>query len=171
MKPAMTVLFAMFLAVTAAVGALAHSFDVTMLVPDGAREQARTAFLVASAERDAHAGAESDGHLGGLDVYVTLLEADRTEATAGGAADVVVDLRGGGAGTGDAWLLSLPAVPARAAAEFLVGFDDRYRRIAGSAPDDVARRAYVAARLIDIAVRAQGGVEDKAALRRAIQGY
>ena len=154
-----------------AAGALAHSFNVTMLVPDGAREGALAAFLIASAERDSHADEESDGHLGGLDVYVTMLESGRAGGMADSAPDIVVDLRGGAAPMKGVWFLPLPEISARAKAEFLSGFDARFQAATGAAPGDLVRRVYVAARLIDLAVRAQEGASDKAALAAAVAGY
>ena len=59
-----------------ATGAFGHSFNVALVVPAGERVQAMQAFLLASGERDRHANEESDGHLGGLDVYVSVVEMD-----------------------------------------------------------------------------------------------
>jgi len=72
------------------------------------------------------------------------------------------------------WIVTLRDVSARAERDFLTGdapFAARFREYYGTAPSENARLAYVAARLIDIAVRAQGGAEDKAALARAIAAY
>lgn len=162
---------AVLFSVIGAAGALAHSFNVTMLVPEGARAQALAAFLIASAERDGHADEESDGHLGGLDVYISMVEAGRAGGMADSAPDIVVDLRGGAAPMDGVWFLPLPEISARAEAEFLSGFEGRFRATEGVAPGELARRVYVAARLIDIAVRAQEGVGDKAALAAAVAEY
>ena len=56
--------------------AFGHSFDVAFVVPAGAHVQAMQAFLLASGERDGHAFEESDGHLGSLDVYISVVEMD-----------------------------------------------------------------------------------------------
>ena len=60
--------------------ALAHSFNVTLVIPlsgDAAvrGRQFRQGFMLATAERDSHPDQESDGHLGGLDVYVHVIDA------------------------------------------------------------------------------------------------
>ena len=55
--------------------AKAHSFGVALVtqaavvsgVPD---QEIRRGFMLATRERDSHANETSDGHLGGLDVYV-----------------------------------------------------------------------------------------------------
>ena len=69
------VALAAFLSAFAATPARAHSFDVDIVFPESAPADARDSFLRefrrASAERDGHAGDESDGHLGGLDVYTS----------------------------------------------------------------------------------------------------
>ena len=56
-------------------GAKAHSFNVGLVVAmseqsDANIRQARDGFLLATRERDSHPDEESDGHLGGLDVYL-----------------------------------------------------------------------------------------------------
>ena len=73
MKPVLTGLILWALLATAA---FAHSFSVALVAPAGARVQAMQAFLRASGERDGHETQESDGHLGGLDVYVSIFEID-----------------------------------------------------------------------------------------------
>ena len=52
----------------------AHYFDVAIVVPPGDGQAAMQAFLLASAERDGHPDETSDGHLGGLDSHVTIVE-------------------------------------------------------------------------------------------------
>lgn len=50
----------------------AHSFNVGLLASPSAEwtRAARQGFLLAAREQDAHAFEESDGHIGGLDVYL-----------------------------------------------------------------------------------------------------
>ncbi|MCF6327549.1 MAG: hypothetical protein L3J21_09700 [Devosiaceae bacterium] len=60
-------------------GALAHSFNVTLIIPlsgpdEAQGEQFLDGFMLATRERDGHPNEESDGHLGGLDVYVTTID-------------------------------------------------------------------------------------------------
>ena len=74
----------LFMAMIAAIAltinpALAHRFDVALVMPpsDDASAQGRQileGFMLATAERDSHPGQDSDGHLGGLDVYVTVID-------------------------------------------------------------------------------------------------
>ena len=57
----------------------AHSFNVALLASvsgpmAGPGKNARDGFMLATTERDSHPDQESDGHLGGLDVYVTLID-------------------------------------------------------------------------------------------------
>jgi len=72
--------------------ALAHSFDTVFVVPVSgpqaeAGTQARDGFMFAAGERDGHPNETADGHLGGLDVF--LLIVDSTE----GDGDVVAKVR------------------------------------------------------------------------------
>jgi outer membrane PBP1 activator LpoA protein len=57
----------------------AHSFNVALLVGQSGPaasegDQIRDGFLLATRERDSHPDEESDGHLGGLDVYFFVVE-------------------------------------------------------------------------------------------------
>ena len=59
--------------------ALAHSFDTVLVVPGSgpqaeAGKQARDGFMFAARERDAHPNETADGHLGGLDVYLLIVD-------------------------------------------------------------------------------------------------
>ncbi len=68
----------------AATPALAHSFRMALLLPltgaDAAvGRQAVKGFLLATRERDGHPDETSDGHLGGLDVYVLVIDTNRPE--------------------------------------------------------------------------------------------
>lgn len=60
-------------------GTAAHSFRAALMVPlsgpsAGAGKQIQDGFMLATKERDAHPGTESDGHLGGLDVYISRID-------------------------------------------------------------------------------------------------
>ncbi len=169
--------------------ALAHSFNVTMLVPidsSDRRGDAIEAFLLASGERDAHANEESDGHLGGLDVYLEVIVVDHLAfppdiAGMEGAPDIVVDLANalngqgfedmpGGAGP---VMVKIPALTPEDERAYLPSgpapFSVRFEARTGRAPGEIATLAYVAARRIDEAVRALGGVDERAALARLMQ--
>ncbi len=60
-------------------GAAAHSFRAGLLLPfsgpsAGEGKQILDGFMLATKERDAHPDMESDGHLGGLDVYLSRID-------------------------------------------------------------------------------------------------
>ncbi len=139
----------------------AHAFDLALLLPLSGPERElgermRAGFMEATREFDAHPGQESDGHLGGLDVYVTVV--DVTRGAAGLAAigepaflvgrlpsDIAPLLEGGNAPLAIAVVGEVP--PERAEA---VGYD--------------------LARLVALAVRARGGdFGDRRALREALE--
>jgi len=165
----------------AATGVQAHSFSLAVVaVGDGAAVQLDSAvkgILLATRERDGHANEESDGHLGGLDVYIVLRPSDTAQATNGlvGASPAIVDI---------AVVLGPDAAAERAVAEFedptvvirpgtlaaesANDFATRYETTYGTAPDRAAAEGYNAARRVDLAVRPLGGVEDRDALIAAL---
>ncbi len=68
-------------------GAAAHSFRAGLLLPfsgpsAGEGKQILDGFMLATKERDAHPGTESDGHLGGLDVYLSRIDGAGVPETA-----------------------------------------------------------------------------------------
>ncbi len=164
----------------------AHSFNVALIIPmSGAAEeqggQVLEGFMLATAERDGHPDQESDGHLGGLDVYVTVIDgsgnidgAVRYAARPGGA-DIVVSfvpkitlsvigtlIDGTGAillPPGDS---PFPDPVAAGVAAFVSAYENEH----GNKPSAHSARGYNAARRIDAAIRGQGGVDDPAALLR-----
>jgi hypothetical protein len=161
--------------------AWAHSFNVVMVVPDdlaqGARNDMAAAFLVASEERDGHANEESDGHLGGLDVYITLATvSDRARIDAADP-DILALPLAGDARSGDAVVLGAMAADSSEATEFLsrpagagfAPFAARFSDRAGRAPGAEATAAYLAARRIDLAVRALESVDDRAELANLLK--
>jgi hypothetical protein len=157
-------------------GALAHSFNVVMVVPADWSQEVRTdminGFLVASAERDSHANEESDGHLGGLDVYITLAGDDQTSRIAKADPDIIVLVADTNAQPGDAVTFRpLPTRGPKGATYLMRGedhgfapFTERFTASTGAYPREEANVAYVAARQIDDAVRRLDGVDDRAAL-------
>jgi len=156
--------------------AWAHSFNVVMVVPDdlaqGARDDMAAAFLVASEERDGHANEDSDGHLGGLDVYITLAAMGERARIDAADPDILALPLAGEARSGDAVILRAMDAESPKAAGFLnsaagagfTPFADRFTTRAGRAPGPEATAAYLAARRIDLAVRQLQGVDDRAKL-------
>ncbi len=142
-------------------GLRAHGFDLALFVPLSGPEreigeEMRAGFLEATREFDAHPGQESDGHLGGLDVYVTVVDSARAESgitLPGDPAFLVGRLPprlAGGGDPGDGPLTVTVTGPLRAAEARAVGYD--------------------LARLIALAVRARGGdFGDRRALRAALR--
>jgi len=165
--------------------ALAHSFDVTLLIPlSGPQKEQGTQFLdgfmLATRERDGHPAEESDGHLGGLDVYVTAIDS---------AADIEQQISmlqtSLSNGQSNANIVAYLATPTNAqiinnslnqsnlallvtgqnpfastqmagVEAFISNFSSDY----SYGPTDAAASGYNAARRIDIAVRAQGGASN-----------
>lgn len=162
--------------------ALAHSFNVVMAVPGDLAQDVRrdmaAAFLVASEETDSHANEESDGHLGGLDVYFTIAGSDETARINAAGPDILSLPLNGDATFGDAVVLGPlmagspqgAAFLARPAAPGLAPFAARFAARTGRAPGPEASAAYTAARQIDLAVRALGGVDDRGALENLLNG-
>ncbi len=154
--------------------AFAHEFYVTLVVPASSEVEARQAFLLASAERDSHADETSEGHLGGVDSQLEIVVAGQSVPRS----DVVVAIGGASepvSAGNDVWSFQVSDVSMSARADFLETGDDffeaRYGTRYNAAPTETATLVYVAARLIDLAVRAQDGVDDQAALSQAISGY
>ncbi|NOZ31610.1 MAG: hypothetical protein GXP01_00735 [Alphaproteobacteria bacterium] len=162
--------------------ALAHRFDVAILAPAaGAAEEDfnafRQGFMLATTERDAHANEESDGHLGGLDVYVNLfvetaplgpvvLEADIVVVySPASQAGLIMALEARGVAT----LLMPGEVPLEEQPGF-AGFSEAYARMFNAEPTPFSAQGYHAARRIDEAVRAQSGVADPGALQASFAG-
>lgn len=189
-------LFLAVMTVSALAGnpALAHRFNVALVLPlsDAAAAQGRDirdGFMLATAEKDSHPAQESDGHLGGLDVYVTTMDeqgdvaAEIERMAAQGKVDIVASF--GSAGTlslierlldGKKVALLRPGqspfsssvLPTAAAAQLpaVAAFMAAYEKQYGRRPSSGAAQGYTAARRIDVAVRAQGGVDDTASLNR-----
>jgi len=167
--------------------AMAHRFNVALIIPatdTGAEQgrQFREGFMLATTERDGHPNEESDGHLGGLDVYVTIIE---PQGDAGADADRIVSegqinivaafgpeqtqsmiegrLAGGNivfVAPGQTPFSQTGSAPVAA---FTAAFEGQY----GSKPSADAAQGYNVARRIDVAVRAQGGVRETDDLRQS----
>lgn len=162
----------------------AHSFNTVLIVsPDtdpAAERGIVQSFLLASEETDQHADQTSDGHLGGLDVYLTVVRGPDWDAVAAADPQFIVISPGtdvtAAPGTVSAVLvhpvpigdpraqgvLSLPADTA------LPPFSERFRARTGRLPAMQEQATYIAARRIDLAVRAQGSADDLEELGAAI---
>ena len=169
--------------------AYAHEFVVEVRAVGDARAQILTealrGFLLATTERDGHANEASNGHLGGLDVYIaprpTQVAArfpDLKPVPPGGADFIAVigaaqDVAAEAETIGDDTVVLRPGrlhdANRWAGDEALdaQGFAARYLAAYGQPASEWAARGYNAARRIDDAVRPLGGVDDHAALARA----
>ncbi len=176
--------------------AQAHSFNVALLVPLSGPTQAdgkaiRDGFLLATKERDSHPDEQSDGHLGGLDVYV--YAADSHDADLTGlksllqrkTIEIIVPI-GSNQSTdrvllsiarADTILLAPGSLPYRfplqsKASERLskvTTFVAAFKKEYGYDPTTQAALGYNAARRIDAAVRVLGDVADKSGLKSALE--
>jgi len=142
-------LFVFFLVATSAE---AHRFNVALIAPASGwnspiGQTIFKRFMVGTTERDGHADEESDGHLGGLDVYVTLADQNQNIITK--------------AGRGLSWTM--------------VDIMVRFTKTPNSknmatliVPESTMDAGYKASQIIDKAVRAQAGVDDKQALQQML---
>ena len=169
--------------------AQAHSFNVLLLLrlsgPDAeAGAQIRDGFMLATTERDSHPDQESDGHLGGLDVYVSMLDtgsgvvAEPPAPKEGRQFDVIAVLDGARGASDVPWLESLsgaklyprptPFAQDSESEPAVAAFSQAFQRQFGTAASPQAAQGYDAARRIDAAVRQEGEVSDPAALQRRL---
>ncbi len=166
--------------------ALAHRLNVALVIPLSKAasvqgRQIRKGFMLATTERDGHPDQGSDGHLGGLDVYVAVIDergdvaADIGRIATQGEVDIVAAF--GSEKTlslirklldGKKVALLLPGLSPFSKSDLpaVAAFISAYERAYGSKPSSRAAQGYNAARRIDVAVRAQGGVDDTASLLR-----
>lgn len=183
--------FAMALALSGA-SAMAHSFNVALFVPlSGANAadggQMRDGFMLATQERDSHAGQESDGHLGGLDVYVysadsgavaaetagNMLVSRKIDVAAVSAASIALERIAALAREAQAVVIKVTEKTSLseggeangAPAAFIAAFRAAY----GYNPGPAAAQGYHVARRIDEAVRAQAGVDDRRGLAESFR--
>jgi len=169
--------------------AMADRFYVALVIPLSGPaaergEQIRKGFMLATTQRDAHADEESDGHLGNLDSYVRLINADGDVAAGINRLIGSRELNIVAAFTSDKTISlitrqlegkkivllepgqtpfidkSLPAV---------TGFISDFKRAYGITPSASAAQGYNAARRLDTAVRAQDGVGNPDALQKNFQ--
>lgn len=167
----------------ASLPAMAHEFTVA-IVGSGATASARVAevargVIVAADEQDGHAGETSDGHLGGLDVQITLVPDAEIPVEMVGTPKTPADI---------AFILDqefprepnivevlaldtivvrpgvLPAREYRAASDF----DRRFRMLFGRAPTQLAEQGYNVALRIDLAIRSRDGFEHRPAIEASL---
>jgi hypothetical protein len=169
--------------------AYAHRFYVALVIPlsnaeaDQGRHY-RRGFMLATTERDSHPDEESDGHLGGLDVYVSVIDsqgdvsAEIERIVAQDRIDIVTVI-----GSGKTLSLAGKLLDGRNIVLLLPGqspfsqsdkpgvviFRSSYESQYGDQPSAQAAQGYNAARRIDVAVRAQGGVDDTEQLVRSFR--
>jgi ABC-type branched-subunit amino acid transport system substrate-binding protein len=174
----------------------AHSFNVALVVPltGPNKEEGRAVdegFRLAAKERDSHADEHSDGHLGGLDVYIfagdghdnlmtalsALMGSKDIDKIAPVGSHILIENIRETIGETSAILLQPVASPfhkckqtgatdkSAAVEAFIASFTKLY----GYAPDPIAAQGYNMARRIDVAVRPMGGVDDKMAVDRALK--
>jgi hypothetical protein len=148
--------------------ALAHSFNVALVQPVSSveAEQFRMGFMLATTWRDSHPDETSDGHLGGLDSYVSVVDAPG--AVADGTDIVVVPASQAVDGELSAVVLRPGQSPfADAEQTGVANFVAAYRSAYGDAPTAEAAQGFNAGQRIDVAVRAQGSTSDKVMLQRS----
>jgi len=169
--------------------ALADRFYVALVLPLSGPtaengEQIRKGFLLATTQRDAHADEESDGHLGNLDSYVSVIDANGDVAaeikriSSQGKINIVASFASDKtqglldkllAGENIALLQSGPTPFANKNLPAVSAFITTYRQAYGVNPSATAARGYNAARRVDKAVRAQGGIDDLGLLRQSFR--
>ncbi len=152
--------------------ALAHSFDVDIVFSQSTAAALRNDFLAAfrraSAERDSHANEESDGHLGGLDVYSKVKVLGSGDAEVTGTFIVVADADCAAVAADQVGIV-IDAAQAAGMAD-AAGYRSDYENRYGALPSELVLSGYLVARQIDAVVRPLGGVGDVAALREAVPG-
>ncbi|MCF6320163.1 MAG: hypothetical protein L3J32_00105 [Rhizobiaceae bacterium] len=172
---------------TIAAPAFAHRFNVALVIPLVGNEaemgkQYREGFMLATTERDGHPDEESDGHLGGLDVYVSVIDANGdissqiTRIVSEGEIAIVATMAPEGSAAldvmkplleaGNIALLQRGKTPfsqdgGSTVSAFSSAFESQY----GAKPTATTAQGYNAARRIDLAIREQGAADDRAALR------
>lgn len=165
--------------------AFAHEFTLFYLVPpetsEAERAEIETSFQIASHERDAHPDETSDGHLGGVDVHLSVLSVTPDTMLMTLQPDVVA-VPVSWEGQGEALdrfsqtIIALPPTAKKAAAYLAVpgapdlpDFATAYQQEAGQPSGEWGRAAYVMARQIDEAVRPFDGVEPRSDVQAAFE--
>jgi hypothetical protein len=184
-RTGVTLLLTIFLLASISLNpAFAHRFSVALVVTTtnaGADlgRQYLEGFMLATSERDSHADEESDGHLGGLDVYVTVIDAQGNISTeierivsqaeidivAAFGSEEIFSLVEKLVDGGNIVLLPLGQSPfSQSDMPAVAAFASTYEKQYGAKPSVQAAQGYNTARRIDVAVRVQGGVDDRESL-------
>jgi len=167
----------------------AHEFVVELrgvgTERDAIVSDALRGFLLATVERDGHANEESNGHLGGLDVYIIPRPArvaagfPQLKQPPGARPDIVAVMGPSDDVADEVELIGVQGVVVRTGvlhrdnrwtmdpAQDPDAFAARYVREFGQPPGEWAARGYNLARRIEAAIRPLGGVNDRVALARA----
>ncbi|SFF25183.1 hypothetical protein SAMN04488523_1394 [Sulfitobacter brevis] len=168
--------------------AIAHNFVVTLDATGAAHpvqlDSAVQGMRLAAGERDSHAAETSDGHLGGIDLFIRFRPAnagDGIEWLKGApdkVATIIVDFSGSETAmsqvaSGGAVVIGPGALPrdeiwSADTVDLPTGFAARYLANFGSMPDRRAAQGYNAALRIDQAVRSSGAVLDSDTLRQSL---
>lgn len=162
----------------------AHEFTLFYLVPAGTTEteiaEIESAFQIASHERDQHPDETSDGHLGGVDVHLSVIAMDADAMLITLQPDIVAvprdwDARQTAVARFSETLVALPPHQDKAARYLSVAqapdlrpLPEAYEFIHGEQPGEWARASYAMARLIDEAIRLHDGVTPRAAVQSAL---
>ncbi len=169
--------------------ALADRFYVALVLPLSGPtavngDEIRKGFLLATTQRDAHADEESDGHLGNLDSYVSVIDANGDVAaeikriTSKNQINIIASFASDKTqglldklltGENIALLQSGPTPFANKNLPAVSAFVSAYNQAYGKNPTVAAARGYNAARRIDVAVRAQEGIDDMDLLRQSFR--
>ncbi len=149
----MKVLFLLIGLMLSANSAFAHAFNVWLISDEASAQSVYDGFRLATRERDGHDNEESDGHLGGLDVYIF---PTTSEAPVPADIDIVVNFEAGDAPSISV-LKQIERIELRPsiawAAIIALDFQDRFADEYSRPADAMARRGYYAAQLIDRFVR------------------
>ncbi len=182
-------LFLVLIAVNATFhsSAFADRFYVALILPLSGPESAsgrqiREGFMLATTERDSHPEEESDGHLGNLDSYVSVIDANGNVAddikrlSSESRINIVAAFTSAKTqsqisrllkGTNIALLLPGETPFADNKSPAVANFISSYQRAYGARPSSMAAQGYNAARRLDTAVRAQGGIADLTPLKQS----
>lgn len=182
------ILASVLLSVSFAGNAISHEFGVALIISTE-KEQGKQfleGFLLATAERDSHPNEESDGHLGGLDVYVTIIDPTgmNTETGKQKLIDLLKDESISIIVTDEAG--SIPVAFMREIANYpvailnrgkmqfankqnsgVVAFYENFEKRYAKSPSPDAARGYNAARRIDFAVRPLDSTDETDLLTRS----
>jgi len=162
----------------------AHEFFVLLVAgPDTNQTDIYDGFRLATTERDGHENETSDGHLGGLDVQISLDVSEGPASEVGQRSEPPDFVVATGQLARAEWLqtrtkdlgavfVGVPEITTKMQADFLrQGFSDRFSVAYFRPASLTVTESYIAARLIDLAVRSQDDVAERDALEQIISAY